>query len=582
MASLYRELGGESGFGEYIVSRGEIASINPALLYDIFQDDININGRNWILSFLENYVPGVPGTFGMGFDGSGSLGAGTKGAVFGFAIGGNAYDPISGLDDDASAGFAPSSGGTSTGTGLVYYDFDFAGDRFIATWDDVPVFADDGTLLGLNAYQMVWADRGNGDIDVRFIYESTIDSWEVPHFSLDINGASGGYSLDIDTVRFADLDTTVGNTGEVGIWEFHVRDGIVTLPTLTPNSDDVQWTLFDVNDWYNSANGRGGFIAYFDVVIPESVGDDGVRAWEIATNYTGAGTQVRAWTTGHGAQVNAGDVLSDGGFGLSTDGIERQILLDAGETIRVGIRADGAGFDENDFELAFSDLDPELVDPLEALVMTNFESNLWADGLNQYITFTNTSESYLNGWTLRFDAPDDLADFEIVNFWGADMERSESGDYLFSSSANDELVAAGDSVSFGFKAAFEAPGEAFEFHADNFIVAETSDGDPLPLEFELLNGSAWDGGLNQKISVTNTGSSRIAEWMAEYEVPENFDLSLRKVSGAASGGLDEDGDILFEGAALNAGATKTFFLSLDYEDTNSTIVALSEGDFLFV
>ncbi|SEL44977.1 Nidogen-like [Roseivivax marinus] len=79
----------------------------------------------------------------------------------------------------------PTPGGNSTGTNLVYYDFDEANDRIIITWDDVGYFSRNNDLL--NAFQLILTDRGDGDFDIQFRYEDV--QWTTGNAS----GGSGGF-----------------------------------------------------------------------------------------------------------------------------------------------------------------------------------------------------------------------------------------------------------------------------------------------------------------------------------------------------------------------------------------------------
>ncbi|HEY6093367.1 MAG TPA: VCBS domain-containing protein [Gallionellaceae bacterium] len=148
---------------------------------------------------------------------------------------------------------APTPGGNSTGSNLVWYDLDPASGTVTITWDDV------GSYNGLylpqyygyfypigdahylvdkaNAFQMQLTNQGNGNFDIVYRYEniqwtkaisneydvskvgyysysgSYYDSLIVPH--TDTNGAQ------------LDMVNTIGNTGQAGVWEFKVRNGVV-------------------------------------------------------------------------------------------------------------------------------------------------------------------------------------------------------------------------------------------------------------------------------------------------------------------------------------------------------------------
>ncbi len=62
-------------------------------------------------------------------------------------------------------------GGTSTGSNLVYYDFNTAGNGTLTvTWDDVGYY--NSKVDKLNAFQLQLVGKGNGNFDVIFRYET--------------------------------------------------------------------------------------------------------------------------------------------------------------------------------------------------------------------------------------------------------------------------------------------------------------------------------------------------------------------------------------------------------------------------
>ena len=134
---------------------------------------------------------------------------------------------------------APTPGGTSQGSNLVHWDFNLLSDQFIVTWDDVGAFSSTGVF---NAFQLIMTDRGNGNFDIQFRYEDV--NWAQNSFGGPVaeagftagTGEEGSFfQLPQSGNRegMLRLDTTPGNTGEIGIWNFNVRNAD-TPETILP------------------------------------------------------------------------------------------------------------------------------------------------------------------------------------------------------------------------------------------------------------------------------------------------------------------------------------------------------------
>lgn len=138
--------------------------------------------------------------------------------------------------DTANSSFTPRTpGGNSTGSNLVWYDSDAALGTFTVTWDDVSDFSDNTRA---SAFQLQMIDRGGEDFDFVYRYEAVNLASGRTSVNAGYDAGSGpGYQLpQAFTTGAANLETTSGNTGQTGVWEFHVRNGTVGTDVLTSSA----------------------------------------------------------------------------------------------------------------------------------------------------------------------------------------------------------------------------------------------------------------------------------------------------------------------------------------------------------
>jgi hypothetical protein len=203
-ASLINTLGGSAGFGENTLGRVDHFNIELDLSTVFGSSGINFFGTSYTTLSLSNdgYV------------------------YFNF---GNVIRPFR-YDADASAGpVSPTPGGTSTGSNLVWYDFDPLSKTFTATWDDVCTF---GTGVDeLNAFQVSLRKiNENGDFDIVFRYE---------YIGYNIDGASEApglatmramasilcTGLQSQTNRRCSISRIPVISDQSGIYLFRIRNG---------------------------------------------------------------------------------------------------------------------------------------------------------------------------------------------------------------------------------------------------------------------------------------------------------------------------------------------------------------------
>ena len=124
------------------------------------------------------------------------------------------------------------------------------------TWDDTGVFSEHTVP---NAYQLQIIDQGSGDFDLIYRYENITwtkgDGYTI-NASAGFSAGNGSTFFQVpgtgatgDDTAVATLDTTPGNTGVPGVWEWHIRDGVVVTPSgATSAPATVTVNVAAVND----------------------------------------------------------------------------------------------------------------------------------------------------------------------------------------------------------------------------------------------------------------------------------------------------------------------------------------------
>ena len=230
--NLINGLGGDAGFGENAHYRNDDSPTGAIDITGVFGSqgirfgdsyytDIYIN-NNGVLNFGSPTSSYSPNGLSSGVDGVPAI------ALY-----------WTDLDTSYGAVGVSADGGTSTGSNLVYWDIDTVNQRIIITWDDVGEYSDGSSskIAGQIVLEAAGA-AGSGDMDFSLRYEhaAALDShnvqagWNVgtsggiagvDYYEVPLNG-SGSSAL-------ADLDTRVGNTGELGLSQFALRDGAVLV-----------------------------------------------------------------------------------------------------------------------------------------------------------------------------------------------------------------------------------------------------------------------------------------------------------------------------------------------------------------
>lgn len=249
--ALLSGLGGDADFGENVLSANDDGSTGEIDITSIFEDGLNFFGREFTSLWVNN-------------NGSVTFN-GPRGTFTPTVITENNDNPeitpfFADVDTNGGATTA-SPGGNSTGSNLVYYDFDTVNDRFIVTWDDVGYYSGHTDLT--NAFQLIMTDQGGGNFDIEFRYENI--EWTTGDASGGSDGLGGtparaGYTASTgdpdayfelpasgDQDALLALDEVEGNTGQIGRWFFNVRSGDIVsadIPAL-PDVGVNGWTAGD-------------------------------------------------------------------------------------------------------------------------------------------------------------------------------------------------------------------------------------------------------------------------------------------------------------------------------------------------
>ncbi len=213
--NLVTGLGGTRGFGEQLFARNDDSSVGPINITSVFgAAGLDFFGTNYTSLFLNN---NGNITFNTAFGGytPSSISAGI----------GNPLIAAFWTDiDTRNAAGQTSPGGTSQGTNQVYYDLDAVNGVMTFTWDDVGQYSN-GTVP--NAFQIQLINRGDGDFDIIYRYESV--NWGSDARAGYNSGTGTSFEFAASgTSAMLNLENAAGNTGIPGVYVFNVRDGVVS------------------------------------------------------------------------------------------------------------------------------------------------------------------------------------------------------------------------------------------------------------------------------------------------------------------------------------------------------------------
>jgi len=335
--ALVAGLGGDAGFGENVLNRNDDGSTGEIDITSVFEDGLNFFGREFDSLWVNN-------NGSVTFNGARS--AYTPNVITEESNNPEITPFFADVDTRGGATDA-TSGGNSTGSNLVYYDFDTNNDRLVVTWDDVGYFG--SNIDKLNAFQLILSDQGNGDFDIEFRYEN-ID-WTTGDASGGSNGVGGtparaGFTAGTgDSDAFFELpasgdqdailalDEVAGNTGQIGQWFFPVRSGNIATADIPPLPDPAASGAVTGDPHLVTLDGLGyDFQATGEYVLSRSTDDPD---FEIQARFVPIGENASA-TEAMATRLDGGSVMIDANDAtpLQVDGAATE--LDDFSSVAVG------------------------------------------------------------------------------------------------------------------------------------------------------------------------------------------------------------------------------------------------------
>ena len=208
---VLRNLGGQLGFGETALSRGDdlVQAIDAS---GLFAGGLRVFGTLYSGAQIRVATNGMV-VFGQDF---GALPSVDNASAMVDAIAPFWSDVDTRLDGEGAE------------SGQIWVDLDTGAHALTVTWADVGSYRRLADVT--NLFQLRLTDRGAGDFDIRFTYERI--GWTQGTAETDIGARAMllGTRLPEPVViggAAGSLHERIGNTGQVGVWEFEMRDGTV-------------------------------------------------------------------------------------------------------------------------------------------------------------------------------------------------------------------------------------------------------------------------------------------------------------------------------------------------------------------
>lgn len=154
-------MGGPQGFGENVVGRNDDGSTEAINITSVFEGLLNFFGQQYESFFLNNNGSITFNEPRLTYTPDAITGESENPEISPYfadvdtGIDGSPYDSFG---SENPADLAPTEGGNSTGSDLVYYDLDEQNNTFTATWDDVGYFNENTDRR--NAFQLQLIGQG--------------------------------------------------------------------------------------------------------------------------------------------------------------------------------------------------------------------------------------------------------------------------------------------------------------------------------------------------------------------------------------------------------------------------------------
>lgn len=383
------------------------------------------------------------------------------------------------------------------------------------------------TNTGEAALNSAWMSGYNGGIN--FLSESGDLSV--------ITNENVGYKPDLlagSTLRF-----TVQGQGTYNATDYSIAfitDSDDTQDPEEPPEDDsatgnYTTSFVSVNDWYNPSWG-GGFNATFECEAIQA-SDAG---FFLEFNYTGSGNPTNAWAQSYGGSIEKGFIGSAGGYAVKSSSTGWVPTLSIGQTFKVVIAVQNAGFDESDFNVSCNgDVVSANTDPVanagqdqSVLVGTQvtLDGGQSADADGDPLTFD---------WSLIEVPPGSSANLENPQGLTTTFEVDKFGDYRVqlivddgqASSAPDETV-----ISTFNSTPVANAGVDQQAFVSGLVLLDGSgstdvDGDGLSYTWSIISSPTGSTAtLNDATSVQSSFNPDVAgEYIIELVVSDGIDTS---------------------------------------------------------
>jgi hypothetical protein len=291
--------------------------------------------------------------------------------------------------DTRGGAVAPSPGGTSAGTNLLWYDLDAVTNTFTATWDDVSYYS--GQTNKLNAFQLsIQKINAEGDFDITFRYEN-ID-WTTGSASGGSNGLGGtparaGYSAGNGVEYYELLQSddqaallaleSASNVGAPGTFVFSVRNGVPTVG-ITVGDGAID-------------EGDGGVTGYLSIPV-------------FLTEASTSSVTVH-YTTANGSALAGQDYVAQSGILTFAPGTTQQSILvavigdavvESNETFTVTLSDPSAGASILDGSATGTILNDDVASAVLSIAATSADKREGQPGSTPF-TFTVTRTGDLSG-----------------------------------------------------------------------------------------------------------------------------------------------------------------------------------------